>query len=234
MSSARSAGRNMGHAQLMDDLYRHQRHVYDFTRKYYLLGRDRLIGELNIPDGGRVLEIGCGTGRNLVVAARQNPQALFYGIDISRHMLDNAAAAARRAGVGDRIFTLAGDAETADARREFGVTGFDRVFFSYSLSMVPEWRRALTRALEHLSPDGSLHIVDFGQMERWPSLARAAMRGWLSHFHVTPRTGLIAEAGRLGLARGFNVRTMHIAGAYTTLIVLSRTGPSRGLHENQN
>ena len=28
---------------LMDRIYRHQRHVYDVTRKYYLLGRDRLI-----------------------------------------------------------------------------------------------------------------------------------------------------------------------------------------------
>lgn len=234
MTSARSAGRSLGHAQLMDDLYRHQRHVYDFTRKYYLLGRDRLIGELNVPDGGRVLEVGCGTGRNLVVAARRNPQALFYGIDISRHMLDNAAAAARRAGVGDRVFTLTGDAETADAREEFGVAGFNRVVFSYSLSMVPEWRRALATALDHLTPDGSLHVVDFGQMERWPSLARAGMRRWLSHFHVTPRAGLIAEAGRLGLSRGFTVRTTHIAGGYATLIELSRTGLSRGLHENQS
>ena len=24
-------------------MYRHQRHIYDLTRKYYLLGRDRLI-----------------------------------------------------------------------------------------------------------------------------------------------------------------------------------------------
>src|SRR5690242_4413087 len=33
-------------AELMDRLYRRQRHVYDATRKYYLLGRDRLIVRL--------------------------------------------------------------------------------------------------------------------------------------------------------------------------------------------
>ena len=54
------------HGDLMDRLYRHQRHIYDLTRKYYLLGRDELIAELDPPPHGTVLEIGCGTGRNLL------------------------------------------------------------------------------------------------------------------------------------------------------------------------
>ena len=49
-------------ARLMDTVYRHQRHFYDLTRKFYLLGRDRLIRELQPPRGGVVLELGCGTG----------------------------------------------------------------------------------------------------------------------------------------------------------------------------
>ena len=32
-----------GHGQLMDSIYRGQRHIYDVTRKYYLFGRDRMI-----------------------------------------------------------------------------------------------------------------------------------------------------------------------------------------------
>ncbi len=36
------------HAELMDGVYRYQRHVYDLTRKYYLLGRDRLIDGLDV------------------------------------------------------------------------------------------------------------------------------------------------------------------------------------------
>ena len=55
-------------AALMDRLYRRQRHFYDVTRKHYLLGRDRLIDGLAPPSGGRVLEIGCGTARNLVTS----------------------------------------------------------------------------------------------------------------------------------------------------------------------
>src|ERR1700733_2847143 len=74
-------------AELMDRTYRHQRHVYDFTRKYYLLGRDPMIAELCPGDGDRVLEIGCGTGRNLTAAARRFPGAHFFGVDVSNAML---------------------------------------------------------------------------------------------------------------------------------------------------
>ena len=36
-------GSSAAHAQAMDAQYGLQRHVYDLTRKYYLLGGDRLI-----------------------------------------------------------------------------------------------------------------------------------------------------------------------------------------------
>ena len=75
-----------GHSALMDQVYRRQRHIYDATRKYFLLGRDRLLDALDPPAGGRVLEVGCGTGRNLIRAARLHPQAIFHGFDISAEM----------------------------------------------------------------------------------------------------------------------------------------------------
>ena len=88
-------------AELMDRLYRRQRHLYDFTRKYYLLGRDRMIQRLSPPAGSRVLEIGCGTARNLVVAAHAYPDVHFFGIDISTEMLDTARGVIERWEHGD-------------------------------------------------------------------------------------------------------------------------------------
>lgn len=45
MSAVQSAQES--HARLMDRMYRYQRYIYDFTRKYYLFGRDTLIRDLN-------------------------------------------------------------------------------------------------------------------------------------------------------------------------------------------
>ena len=91
------------HASAMDRMYRYTRHIYDLTRKPYLLGRDRLIAELCLESGGSVLEMGCGTGRNLIAAARAYPKAELYGFDISEEMLKTAKAAVRSAGLADRM-----------------------------------------------------------------------------------------------------------------------------------
>jgi len=182
-----------GHGDLMDRIYRWQKPIYDATRKYYLLGRDRLISELDPPPGGTVLELGCGTARNLIKAARAHPQARFYGIDISAEMLDAARRAIARAGLSQRIAVAQGDATDFDSRALFGVTTFDRVFLSYALSMIPPWQAAISAGAEALAPGGRLSVVDFGQMERYPGLLRAPLRAWLAAFHVAPRAGL-AEA----------------------------------------
>ena len=67
----RSVNPAAGH--LMDRIYWRQRHIYDLTRKYYLLGRDDLIDAVAARANGPVLEIGCGTGRNLIRLARLRP-----------------------------------------------------------------------------------------------------------------------------------------------------------------
>ncbi|WP_295812484.1 class I SAM-dependent methyltransferase [uncultured Nitratireductor sp.] len=180
-----------GHAGLMDGVYRRQRHIYDLTRKYYLLGRDGLIGGLNVPEGGSVLELGCGTGRNLALVSDRYPHACLFGLDISREMLSTARARMER----ERINALLaqGDASAFDAATLFGQDRFDRVFISYSLSMIPPWRETIAAGLDCVAPGGSLHIVDFGQQEKLPDWFRSGLRRWLAAFHVTPR-GSLREA----------------------------------------
>lgn len=178
------------HAGEMDAIYRVQRHFYDLTRKYYLLGRDRLIDRLSPPGGGKVLEIGCGTGRNLIVAARRWPDAVFFGIDISEEMLVTARSNIARAGLAHRISVAQGDATAFDPQALFGVPAFDRIFQSYTLSMIPQWQAALQEAARHLAGSGRLMVVDFGQQERLPRLWRKALYAWLGLFQVTPRARL--------------------------------------------
>lgn len=174
-------------------MYRVQRHLYDATRKYYLLGRDALIAELAPPPGGTVLEIGCGTGRNLIAAAKRWPEARCFGLDISAAMLATA-----RAKAGPAVTFARGDATAFDPELLFGVVRFDRVFMSYTLSMIPGWEAAIAEARRVLAPGGTLSIVDFGQQERLPRWWRAGLMGWLAKWHVTPRAGLASVVAAAG------------------------------------
>ena len=191
-----------GHSQLMDGVYRYQRHFYDLTRKYYLLGRDGLIADLDVPAGGAVLEIGCGTGRNLIAVGKAWPQARLCGVDISEAMLDTARASVAKAGMGDRVMLAQGDACGFDAQALFGRATFERVFISYALSMIPEWEMALAQAARCVAPGGKLEIVDFGQQEALPALWKRALFGWLAKFHVSPRADLKRVIERLAVDLG--------------------------------
>lgn len=177
---------------LMNRIYRHQRHIYDFTRKYYLLGRDRMIDELDARDGANVLEIGCGTGRNLVKAARRYPGARCFGIDVSTEMLNSAVEAISRAGLTARVSVAHADATRFDPGPLFGMAQFERIFISYSLSMIPQWKSAVDTAISFLASDGELRIIDFGGQERLPAAFRRLLRRWLKAFHVIPRDDLEA------------------------------------------
>ena len=179
------------HAGLMDRTYRHQRYVYDITRKYYLFGRDRLIAELALQPGATLVEIGCGTARNLIAAARLYPGARLYGLDASALMLQSAQAAIDRSGFADRITLVQGLAENL-APSQFGVEAFDHVLFSYSLSMIPDWQNALVAASRSLSKAGRIHIVDFGDLAGLGPLGKTLLRTWLSLFHVTPRVEFLS------------------------------------------
>ena len=204
-------------------MYRRQRYIYDATRKFYLLGRDELIAELNPPAGGATLEIACGTGRNLIRAARAYPRTRFFGLDVSDEMLTTARAHVAAAGLAGRVTLAHGDATSFDAQALFGVAVFDRVFVSYALSMIPDWERALAEAAAWLAPNGSLHVVDFGDQGGWPGAVRDALRAWLARFEVTPRLGLEAEMRALGASRGFSVEFRPLFRRYTFLGVLRTT-----------
>ncbi len=209
-------------AALMDRMYRNQRHIYDLSRKYYLIGRDETIARLAPRSGDSVLEIGCGTGRNLIRAAGAYPDARFFGLDISREMLDTAETAIRRAGLADRIAVAQGDATVFDPAALFGRADFERVMISYALSMIPPWREALAHALDVVAPGGSLHIVDFGDCAGLPGPFKAALRRWLAAFDVTPRDDLGETLAALVAARGLTSSAQGWRRGYATLAVARR------------
>ncbi len=182
----------------------HQRLFVDATRKYYLLGRDRLLREMNVRPGETVLEVGCGTGRNLVILAKGHPEAHFFGLDASADMLEMADEKIDSARLPN--ITLAHVlADEFYYVNTFELTDrFDKIFFSYSISMIPDWRAAIDNALSNLRPGGELFIVDFYDQKDLPRTFRKMLQNWLRAFHVQFWNDLLPYLGTLetkGLVR---------------------------------
>lgn len=168
----------------MDRMYRLQRYFYDATRKFYLLGRDQLLNKLNIRPGERVLEAGCGTARNLIILGRRYPDAHFYGLDASAAMLETAQLKIDTSLVNNITLktTLADNFSFGDT---FGLSGpFDKIFFSYSISMIPTWRESIDNALANLKPGATLYLVDFYDQKDLPAPFPQLLKWWLKKFHV--------------------------------------------------
>ncbi|HRD74830.1 MAG TPA: class I SAM-dependent methyltransferase [Hyphomicrobiaceae bacterium] len=218
---------DIAHQQVLDSNYRFQRHVYNVTRRYYLLGRDRLISELAVPPEANVLEIGCGTARNLVRLAECYPEAQFWGIDLSCAMLATAGKAVARRGLSGRVTLAHADAACFDPRLTFGRETFDRIVFSYTLSMIPDWQLAIKQAAACLAPSGSIQIVDFGSGRRLPATVRRALRAWLRRFHVTPRDDLVPFLGRVAEGGQYELFAEETYRTYAVRAVLT-SAPSVG------
>lgn len=142
----------------MQRYYRWQSMIYDITRWAFLFGRKEVLQK--IPLGKKrdlqILEVGCGTGMNLVALAKRFPKAEITGLDVSPDMI---IAARRKIGsYGDRIQLkeMAYDVIPEFARR------FDVILFSYSLSMInPQWQELLMQAKTDLKTGGVIVITDF-------------------------------------------------------------------------
>lgn len=157
--------------------------IYDATRWTFLFGRERILRRsAQIANPRRILEVGCGTGRNLRSLRRIFPDAEITGVDLSGDMLDIA----RRKTSGVKLIQQAYEAP---------LTGnFDLVLFSYALTMFnPGWENALKAAKADLSPDGLLAIVDFSHtgfsfFRRWMGVNHVRMEG-----HLWPKSRIDFE-----------------------------------------
>ena len=103
-----------------------------------------------------------------------------------------------------------------------GQRSLTAIYFSYTLSMVPEWQTALRHAFSLLSEDGELHIVDFGQCEALPRGFRNMLFRWLDLFHVSPRADLRNELARLAKASGASVHFEAPYRGYAWLATIKR------------
>ena len=173
-----------GERLAVEAYYRWQSRIYDATRWSFLFGRSALLDTVQASGARprRVLEIGCGTGRNLAELARRFPEAELTGVDASADMLERAAK--KLAAVGDRVRLVRQRyAEPLQAG------GFDLVLCSYALSMFnPGWEVAMDAARRDLRAGGWFALVDFHRT-RFPAFAR-----WMAMNHVRMEGHLLDRA----------------------------------------
>jgi malonyl-CoA O-methyltransferase len=100
--------------------------------------------------GERVVEFGCGTGRNLA-ALRPAGAARLIGLDLSPGML----AAARATGAADELLL-----HDMAARSPLDAGQFDHALFCLSLEHVADLRPPLAEAMRLLRPGGRLTVVE--------------------------------------------------------------------------
>lgn len=207
--------------QKMNRIYHVQRHFYDATRRLFLPGRDLLLKQI-VPPTGSVLEVGCGTGRNLLILARRFPSAEFYGIDISTEMLQTAKRKIQRSGL-TNIHLARTDAQTFNPREVFTIDQpFNAAFFSYSICMIPDWRKALECVMACLSSQGSLHVVDFWDQRDWQQIIRRLLVRWLGLFHVRYEPAMIDTLKTLAESHGARFELISIFHRYAFLVKISR------------
>ena len=152
---ARGPARHGSHAERLQAFYRPQAAHYDAFRERLLHGREELIRRLMPPEGATVVELGGGTGRNLeYFGARLLEFKRVEVVDLCPALLEQARRrCARWPGIAYPI--------EADAAAYRPAQPVDCVYFSYALTMIPDWRAALDNALAMLRPGGLLGVVDF-------------------------------------------------------------------------
>lgn len=117
--------------------------------------RKRAVDRLNLRCGDRVLEVGCGTGRNFPFLRQAlGPEGRIYGVDLSEGMLREARKLCHRQQWTNFVLIQ------ADAAQYVSQELFDGALFSFSYNTMPNHRSVLLQVWKQLRPGGRLVIVD--------------------------------------------------------------------------
>jgi S-adenosylmethionine-diacylgycerolhomoserine-N-methlytransferase len=142
------------HAAALSEFYAPQAQNYDRFRERLLHGRAELIARLSLPEDAHVIELGGGTGRNAeFFGDKLDSIATLEIVDICAPLLAQARERAKRI---PQLRVVEADATTYRPPQLV-----DCVYFSYALTMIPDWRSAIVNAISMLKPGGVLGVVDF-------------------------------------------------------------------------
>ncbi len=107
--------------------------------------------------GGRIVDLGCGTGRIAILIARADPLAHVVAIDIAEHMLTVARENIQAAGLSDRIELVRADAK---GMNEIAAGSIAAVVSNSIVHHIPDPSRVLAEIVRVLEPGGIAFVRD--------------------------------------------------------------------------
>ena len=127
-----------------------------------------------IHSGETVIDIGCGAGMDLMLAAaRVGAHGRAIGIDMTDSMIERARASAAAAGL-TQVEIREGDATSLPVEDE----SVDVIVSNGVLNLVPEKERALAEIVRVLKPHGRLHLGDIALDVELSEAARRNIDLW--------------------------------------------------------
>ncbi|MCA8997435.1 MAG: class I SAM-dependent methyltransferase [Planctomycetaceae bacterium] len=157
--------RGTTHQERLESFYSGQAQGYDDFRRRMLHSRQEMIQSIPVPESGIWVDLGAGTGENAEhIGENIAKLQKMYLVDLSESLLEQAS---RR--IAARSWTNV-EPVCYDATTFAPTEGqVDVVTFSYSLTMIPDWFRAIDHAYELLKPGGMIGVVDFYVARKHPS-----------------------------------------------------------------
>jgi S-adenosylmethionine-diacylgycerolhomoserine-N-methlytransferase len=165
--------RGTSHAERLNSFYAGQAADYDAFRARLLKGRGELLQSLPAPTGGVWVDMGGGTGANLEAAPWLSSCRRVVVADLCQPLLDVCRERVQHRGW-SQVEPVLADVTTYDPGEPV-----DLVTFSYSLTMIPDWFRAVERARAMLAPGGVIGIVDFYVSRKYVP-ANRVRHGWFT------------------------------------------------------
>jgi len=161
------------HGDKMSSFYASQAQGYDAVRENMLVARPDMMSAFGpIKNQHTWLDIGGGTGRNLhYLRAQLDKFDTIVVLDICPELLEIGKENARQSFTTnqfEKIQWVCMDINDPKIREELALVsgntidrGFDTITFSYSLTMIPEWEKALYSAKSLMSNEGRVLVSDF-------------------------------------------------------------------------
>jgi ubiquinone/menaquinone biosynthesis C-methylase UbiE len=129
---------------------------------------DLLIEAVSAESGGRVLDVGCGTGSTTLAAARRlGAKGRCIGIDISEPMIAAARARAEQEG------TPAGFIRANAQSHAFEPASFDRIISRFGVMFFDDPVRAFANLRRAARPDAELRFIAWRSAAETPFMTTA-------------------------------------------------------------